>query len=54
MRREITNAIHTRTAPGCAWRHLPHDFPAWDTCHGYFATWQKVGSSSSPAWRAGC
>jgi putative transposase len=28
---------------GCAWRMLPHDFPAWQTVYGYFRTWCKAG-----------
>jgi putative transposase len=28
---------------GCAWRLLPHDFPAWQTVYGYFRRWRQAG-----------
>ena len=28
---------------GCAWRHLPSDFPPWQTVFGYFTRWRKDG-----------
>ncbi len=28
---------------GCAWRHLPKDFPPWRTVYGYFAAWRDIG-----------
>lgn len=28
---------------GCAWRNLPHDFPAWETVYGYFRRFQNEG-----------
>lgn len=28
---------------GIAWRCLLHDFPPWETVHGYFGAWQKEG-----------
>jgi len=39
--REILNAIFYVLRSGCAWRMLPHDFPAWQTVYGYFRTWRK-------------
>jgi putative transposase len=41
--REILNAIFYIVRSGCAWRLLPHDFPAWQTVYGYFRTWRKTG-----------
>lgn len=29
---------------GCAWRLLPHDFPAWDSVYGYFRRWKRDGT----------
>jgi putative transposase len=43
-RREIVNAIFYLERTGCAWRHLPHDLPAWDTVYHYFAQWSKDGT----------
>lgn len=39
--REIVNAIFYILRSGCAWRMLPHDFPAWQTVYGYFNRWRK-------------
>ena len=41
--RDIVNAIFYILRSGCAWRMLPHDFPAWQTVYGYFRTWRKAG-----------
>lgn len=41
--REILNAIFYIIRSGCAWRMLPHDFPAWQTVYGYFRCWRKAG-----------
>lgn len=41
--REMLNAIFYMLRSGCAWRLLPHDFPAWQTVYGYFRTWRKAG-----------
>lgn len=38
--REIINAINYVLRTGCAWRLLPHDFPAWQTVYGYFRRWR--------------
>lgn len=41
--REILNAIFYILRSGCAWRMLPHDFPAWQTAYGYFGQWRNDG-----------
>lgn len=41
--REIVNAILYVLRTGCAWRLLPHDFPAWQTVYGYFRRWRDSG-----------
>jgi putative transposase len=41
--REVLNAIFYLLRSGCAWRLLPHDFPAWQTVYRYFRTWRKQG-----------
>ena len=41
--REVVDAIFYVLRGGCAWRMLPHDFPAWQTVYGYFRTWRKEG-----------
>lgn len=41
--REIVNAIFYVLRSGCAWRMLPHDFPAWQTVYGYFRRWRHSG-----------
>ena len=41
--REVLNAIFYVLRSGCAWRLLPHDFPAWQTVYGYFNHWRKSG-----------
>jgi putative transposase len=41
--REIINAILYVLRSGCAWRMLPHDFPAWQTVYGYFWRWRRAG-----------
>jgi putative transposase len=40
---EIVNGIFSILRSGCAWRMLPHDFPAWQTVYGYFRTWRSAG-----------
>jgi transposase len=35
-RREIVNAILYVVRTGCAWRHLPKDFPPWSTVFWWF------------------
>jgi putative transposase len=41
--REIVNAILYVLRTSCAWRLLPHDFPAWQTVYGYFRRWRDSG-----------
>ena len=41
--RDIVDAIMYVVRTGCAWRHLPSDFPPWQTVFGYFTTWRKAG-----------
>jgi len=41
--REVINAIFYVLRSGCAWRLLPHDFPAWQTVYGYFNQWRRDG-----------
>jgi putative transposase len=41
--REVVDAIFYVLRSGCAWRMLPHDFPAWQTVYGYFRQWRKDG-----------
>lgn len=41
--REVVNAIRYLLRTGCAWRLLPHDFPAWQTVYGYFRRWRDSG-----------
>jgi putative transposase len=40
---EVVNAIFYVLRSGCAWRLLPHDFPAWQTVYGYLRQWRKSG-----------
>ena len=42
--REVVNALFYRNRNGCAWRALPHDFPAWKTVYNYFQWWQWDGT----------
>ncbi len=41
--REVLNAILYVLRGGCAWRLLPHDFPAWGTVYYYFWRFQREG-----------
>src|SRR4051794_18931205 len=41
--REILNAIFYVVRTGGAWRHLPHDFPAWQSVYYYFRVWRLSG-----------
>jgi putative transposase len=41
--REILNGIYYILRGGCAWRLLPHDFPAWSTVYDYFRKWRNEG-----------
>jgi putative transposase len=42
--REILTAIFDLLRAGCAWRLLPHDFPAWGTVHDDFRQWRLNGT----------
>jgi len=42
--RTILNAITYLLRAGCAWRMLPHDFPAWQTVYHYFRLWRMDGT----------
>src|SRR5680860_377591 len=43
-RREIVNAIFYVLRTGCAWRHLPHDLPPWQTVYWHFRRWSADGT----------
>jgi len=43
--REIVNAILYLNRAGMAWAYLPHDFPPASTVYGYYAEWQKDGTT---------
>ena len=42
--REVINAIFYLLRTGCAWRHLPHDFPPSGTVYDYFSSWTRDGT----------
>lgn len=42
-RREIVNAVLYVVRTGCAWRHLPKDFPPWGTVFWWFQKWSRAG-----------
>lgn len=42
--RSVINALFYVLCMGCAWRWLPHDYPAWQTVYHYFRTWRKDGT----------
>src|SRR5260370_40192423 len=41
--RQILNGIFYVLRSGCAWRLLPHDYPAWSTVYDYFRKWRNEG-----------
>ncbi len=43
-RRDIVDGIAYVVRTGCAWRHLPADFPPWESVYAYFAAWTKDGT----------
>ena len=55
--REVLNAIFYLLRAGCAWRMLPHDFPAWQTVYKYFRrfkqdeVWQMLNDALREAVR---
>lgn len=40
-RREILNALFYLLRTGASWRHLPHDFPPWQTVYDHFLRWKQ-------------
>ena len=42
--REVINAVFYLLRTGCAWRHLPHDFPPPGTVYDYFSLWTRDGT----------
>jgi putative transposase len=42
--REVVNGLLYLLRTGCAWRHLPHDFPKWQTVYHYFRRWPDDGT----------
>lgn len=42
--RDIVNALLYQLRTGCAWEHLPHDFPPKGTVYGYFRDWRRNGT----------
>lgn len=44
--REVLNAVLYVLRTGCAWRHVPHDFPPWETVYYYFRCWIDDGTWS--------
>lgn len=42
-RRHMVNACCYVLRTGCAWRHLPKDFPPWPTVHKAFSRWAAQG-----------
>lgn len=41
--REVVNGIFYILCGGCAWRMMPHEFPAWKTVYHYFRSWRIDG-----------
>jgi transposase len=41
--RQILNGIFYVLRGGCAWRLLPHDYPAWSTVYDSFRKWRNEG-----------
>jgi putative transposase len=42
-RRQMLNGIFDVLRSGCAWRLVPHDYPAWSTVSDSFRTWRNTG-----------
>jgi putative transposase len=42
-RRDIVNAILYVAIENCHWRHLPAQYPNWNTVNRYFVTWSRDG-----------
>lgn len=45
--REIVNAVLYVNRTGIAWEYLPHDFPPYQTVYGYYARWEKDGTTEA-------
>ena len=45
--REIVNAILYVNRTGMGWDYLPHDFPPRSTVYGYYAQWQRDGTTAA-------
>ena len=41
--REVFNALRYMVRAGCAWRLLPHDFPAWEVVYQQTQRWLAAG-----------
>lgn len=41
--RAVLDGILYVLRTGCAWRHLPLDFPPWGTVHRWFLRWAEAG-----------
>lgn len=42
-KREMMNAIFYMMRGGCSWRHMPHDFPPWQSVYTQYRTWKAQG-----------
>ena len=42
-KRELLNGMLYVLRTGCSWRHLPHDFPPWQSVYSQFFRWCKSG-----------
>jgi putative transposase len=43
--REVVNALLYFLRTGCAWRHLPRDFPKWQAVYHYYWAWRDDGTA---------
>lgn len=43
-RRRVVDAIRYVLRTGGGWRHLPKDFPPWETAYHYFRRWRDDGT----------
>ncbi len=42
-KRELLNAVFYVVETGCQWRHLPHDFPPYQTVYSFYRRMLKSG-----------
>lgn len=42
-KREMMNAIFYIMRGGCSWRHMPHDFPPWQSVYTQYRAWKVQG-----------